>query len=94
MKPSHEHLGTLAETLTIPETDGMQLVQDFRHRRILSIPKEFPDTKPAKNLNQREVERVRETLQKNKGIRHKTADQLGCTMDWLDRVISHYRLDL
>jgi hypothetical protein len=78
------------------ETNRLHLILDFRNRAIATVPSDFfeGDSKPALELSQKEVASVREVFEKNKGIRHKTAKELNCTMEWLDRVISHYKLDL
>ena len=95
MKPSHERLGSPAEILDISEIDGIQLVQDFRSRKIASIPKEFLNDgpKPANQMNKQEVDRVRRVFKKNRGIRHQTAEELDCSITWLDEVISTHKLE-
>jgi hypothetical protein len=95
MKTSHERLSMPAENLNIPETDGVQQVRDFRYRLTLASPKDSTDngTKPANKLNQQEVEKVRKILKKNRGVRHQTADELDCSISWLDEVISTHKLE-
>ena len=44
-------------------------------------------------LNRTLMRIAHEVLEKNKGVRHQTADELDCPISWLDQVIAFHKLE-
>ena len=76
-------------------SDTLGLIENFRNRRIDALSGKVTKgtEKPASDLNGKEILHIRRVLEKNKGVRHQTADELDCPISWLDQVIAFHKLE-
>ena len=84
-----------AQAVEAKDDNALGLVEDFRNRRTdaLSGKMSKGSEKPVGNLNGKEILHIRRVLEKNKGVRHQTADELDCPISWLDQVIAFHKLE-